>query len=200
MIVDAFIPFKRRRFSNSKFGVVRYLKEEEADEAIRSFNRVWWRGHLLVVKRATIPSGKRLIWRKKKSHLPHHLSPKGDQIWRHNQVPEDQSPYSIEGVEVNPDGSSFTVDTEEIDDSWVKTCVVGIVRDYKIIPMIEKAMRTEGVNFVIIKPLGGVKVLLQFNTVEDMKEMLQGSRWWLETWFDEVYEWHCREFTLSSRV
>ncbi|GMP96085.1 hypothetical protein CsSME_00044886 [Camellia sinensis var. sinensis] len=30
--------------------------------------------------------------------------------------------------------------------------------------------------------------------------MLQGSRWWLETWFDEVYEWHCREFTLSRRV
>ncbi|GMP47644.1 hypothetical protein CsSME_00015299 [Camellia sinensis var. sinensis] len=66
--------------------------------------------------------------------------------------------------------------------------------------MIEEAMRTEGVNFVTIKPLGGVKVLLQFNTVEDMKEMLQGSRWWLETWFDEVYEWHCREFTLSRRV
>ncbi|GMP76184.1 hypothetical protein CsSME_00032968 [Camellia sinensis var. sinensis] len=46
--------------------------------------------------------------------------------------------------------------------------------------MIEEAMRTEGVNFVTIKPLGGVKVLLQFNTVEDMKEMLQGSRWWLK--------------------
>ncbi|KAI8005249.1 hypothetical protein LOK49_LG08G01506 [Camellia lanceoleosa] len=66
--------------------------------------------------------------------------------------------------------------------------------------MIDEAMRTEGVNFVTIKPLGGVKVLLQFNTMEDMKEMLQGSRWWLETWFDEVYEWHCREFTLSRRV
>ncbi|KAI7994350.1 hypothetical protein LOK49_LG11G01162 [Camellia lanceoleosa] len=199
-IVDAFIPFKRRRFSNSKFGFVRYLKEEEANEAIRSFNGVWWQGHLLLMKRATILSGKRLIWRKKKSHFPHPLSPEGDQIWRHNQVPEDQSPYSIEGVEVNPDGSSFTVNAEEIDDSWVKTCAVGIVRDYKIIPMIEEAMRIEGVNFVIIKPLGGVKVLLQFNTMEDMKEMLQGSRWWLETWFDEVYEWHCREFTLSRRV
>ncbi|GMP52262.1 hypothetical protein CsSME_00018159 [Camellia sinensis var. sinensis] len=131
-IVDAFIPFKRRRFSNSKFGFVRYLKEEEADEAVRSFNGVWWRGHLLVVKRATILSGKRLIWKKKKSHLPHPLSP------------EDQSLYSLEGVEVNPDGSSFTVNAEEIDDSWVKTYAVGIVRDYKIIPMIEEAMRTEG--------------------------------------------------------
>ncbi|KAI8023628.1 hypothetical protein LOK49_LG03G02139 [Camellia lanceoleosa] len=186
MIVDAFIPFKRRRFSNSKFGFVRYLKEEEADEAVHSFNGVLWRGHLLVVKRATIISGKRLVWRKKKSYLPHSLSPKGNHIWRHKKVPEDQSLYSIEGVEVNPDRSSFTVDAEEIDDSWVKTCAVGIVRDYKIIPMIEEAMRTEGVSFVIIKPLCGVKVLLQFNIVEDMKEMLQGSRWWLETWFDEV--------------
>ncbi|CAL5418234.1 unnamed protein product [Camellia sinensis] len=199
-IVDAFIPFKRRRFSNSKFGFVRYLKEEEADEAVRSFNGVWWRGHILVVKRATILSGKRLIWRKKKTLLPHSLSPMGDQIWRHKQDPKDHSLYSIEGVEVNPNGSSFTVEAEEIDDSWVKTCAVGIVRDFKIIPMIEEAMRTEGVNFIIIKPLEGVKVLLQFNTVEDMKEMFRGSRWWLETWFDEVCEWHCGEFTLSKRV
>ncbi|GMP36592.1 hypothetical protein CsSME_00008671 [Camellia sinensis var. sinensis] len=50
--------------------------------------------------------------------------------------------------------------------------------------MIEEATRTKGVNFVIINPLGGVKVL----------------GWWLETGFDEVYEWHCREFTLSRRV
>ncbi|KAF5954464.1 hypothetical protein HYC85_007320 [Camellia sinensis] len=55
---------------------VKLLKEEEADEAVCSFNGVWWQGHLLVVKRATILSGKRLIWRKKKTLLPHSLSVK----------------------------------------------------------------------------------------------------------------------------
>ncbi|CAL5415428.1 unnamed protein product [Camellia sinensis] len=122
MIVDAFIPFKRRRFSNSKFGFVRHLKEEEADEVVGSFNGVWWWGQILVVESAIILSGKRLIWRKKKTLLPHSLSPIvfclilsppiGNQIWGHKQDLEDHSPYSIEGVEVNPNGSSFTVEAK----------------------------------------------------------------------------------------
>ncbi|KAF5954453.1 hypothetical protein HYC85_007309 [Camellia sinensis] len=109
---------------NVTLNTTRYLKEEEVDEAIRSFNGVWWRGHLLKVKRATILSGKKLIWRKKKTLLPYSLSPKRNQIWRHKQDLEDQSSYSIDGVEVNPDDSSFTIEVEEIDDSWGKTCAV----------------------------------------------------------------------------
>ncbi|THF96672.1 hypothetical protein TEA_000859 [Camellia sinensis var. sinensis] len=141
MIVDAFIPFKRHRFSNSKFGFERHLKEEEADEVVRSFNGVRWWGQILVVKRAIILSGKRLIWRKKNTLLPHSLSPIGNQIWRHKQDPEDHS------------------------------------RDVKIIPMIEEAMRTEGVNFIIIKPLGdGVRVVVTDYGEGDKTDFILSTR------------------------
>lgn len=51
-IVDVFIPDKRRKFTNSRFGFVRFVNEEDADFAIRRINGTWCLNCKLLVRRA----------------------------------------------------------------------------------------------------------------------------------------------------
>ena len=65
MVVDSFIPRKRRQVSNSKHGFVRFKFYSDALKAVRNYNGIWWLEKRIVVKKANFFSSGRKVWRRK---------------------------------------------------------------------------------------------------------------------------------------
>ncbi|KAL6983994.1 hypothetical protein U1Q18_017370 [Sarracenia purpurea var. burkii] len=66
--------------------------------------------------------------------------------------------------------------------------------------LILEEIRAKGVICILVKPLGGIKVLLQFPSQEIKTSFVASKRDWLEKWFGVVHKWSYREANLTKRV
>ena len=69
VVVDAFIPLRRRKVLNTKFGFVRFKHERDAVKATHWYDGISWMESILKVKMASFTSPSRMVWRRKRFQL-----------------------------------------------------------------------------------------------------------------------------------
>ncbi|KAK9286984.1 hypothetical protein L1049_015392 [Liquidambar formosana] len=209
-IADVFVPWKKRTGSNSRYGFVRFYNDKDAEVAIQRCNGAWcWNKRLLVkramysktrketYKRHAIP--KRPVWRRKESSI--------DPVKAlQEEIP---NPYvrtyadvlvgrnSTNGMAEQQTGNTTkhqhpvieTIQVEEVDNDWVKRCVIGSVIHFSYLQGLQEAFSREGVFDITVRYMGGLLVLLEFHLEEIMKSHLKDGTW-LAQWVKDIRSWH----------
>ncbi|KAL6962598.1 hypothetical protein U1Q18_037555, partial [Sarracenia purpurea var. burkii] len=81
----------------------------------------------------------------------------------------------------------------EVDDSWIKFYMVGILSVQTDMFGLARAIDEAGFPSPIIKPIRGLKFHLQFKSMEDKASFQKVGRASMEEWFKVVHEWSYRE-------
>ncbi|KAL6953211.1 hypothetical protein U1Q18_045247, partial [Sarracenia purpurea var. burkii] len=193
------LPSKRRWKSKTKFGFVRFTSSAAAKEAMRNFNGAWCMDKRVTVHMAYYDSKpKDGTWNRRKEEVFNtkcRQTPKG----KEGEDPA-EGKEGEELVEKKQSSSMKRAKAIEIDKSWTKFCLVGVLKDPKGGELLSEALYNGGPTPVSIKAIGGQKVLIMFQTIEDKCYFQQSHRKMWEKWFHVVYEWSYREANYQRRM
>ncbi|KAL9673562.1 hypothetical protein QQ045_029822 [Rhodiola kirilowii] len=168
--VDVFIPARGRRVSNTRFGFVRYKSLGEARAAIRRWSGAnVGKAKLLVLladNGGKPRSGLRCVGKGQQGDL------KGlGEVRKGYQLQEgDKLIASQEGHFRTKRRVKFEAYQEKED--WLRLILVADLRVAKLCESIEKEMRKEEISFVKLFPAGGRKVMIHFDSEEDLEKCL----------------------------
>ncbi|KAL6954848.1 Multiple RNA-binding domain-containing protein 1 [Sarracenia purpurea var. burkii] len=129
-VLEVQIPSKKRWKSNTKFGFVRFRSSAEAEEAMENFNGVWCMDRRISVQKAYYDSKPKEDTRKrniedvfKKKHGPSPTSNLGEE--------RAEAKKGEVLAEIQQSSRMKRVEATEIDESWMKFCLVGVLKDPK---------------------------------------------------------------------
>ncbi|KAL6957426.1 hypothetical protein U1Q18_046927 [Sarracenia purpurea var. burkii] len=198
-VLEVHIPSKKRWKSNTKFGFMRFRSSAEAEEAMRNLNGVLCIDRKISVQKAYYDSKPREDTRKrsnedvlKKKHRPSSVG-----ILSEERVEAKKGEVL---VEMQQSSRMKRIEVTEIDEAWTKFCLVGVLKDPKWGELLSEALFKGGSTPVSIKAIGGQKVLIIFQTLEDKCYFQQKHRDVWEKWFHVVYEWSYREANYQMRA
>ncbi|KAK9291417.1 hypothetical protein L1049_019364 [Liquidambar formosana] len=80
------------------------------------------------------------------------------------------------------------IQAAELDEAWLHRCMVGKVANYNSRSGLQEAIIREGVFDITIRFLGGLLVLVEFQSEEVMNWYLE-QKSWLAQWFSELSKW-----------
>lgn len=208
VVKDAYIPFKRSKVTNRRFGFVRYDCATSAEVAISKANGFWIDDRRLFVKRAAFQANRIVPNHKKLFQNSAYLSTDGksskgvdserscksneDGLFLQQGKPTVSFADVVKGMNVAP--SIFSIKGKENDwgdgEDWLSRSVIAKLPSFRSIESIRENFYMEGVLDVLIRSLGGNYVVLTFPTVGDMEAMIEGPEVnWLGNFFDEFRPW-----------
>ncbi|KAL7001411.1 Spliceosome-associated protein 49 [Sarracenia purpurea var. burkii] len=154
LVAGAFIPNKRRRMSNSRFGFVKFRDPKDTSAAIHNYNGVRWFDKFIRVSKAWFD----LRRRNNETH-PSYNKAKHKRVQGANNISQVSS-SSLDPIDkVGAEDFVGCIETTVVDEEWTKSCAMGIIRDIKLLVSVQDAMIEEGVLDIIVKPMGGLKAL-----------------------------------------
>ncbi|KAL6995798.1 hypothetical protein U1Q18_005934 [Sarracenia purpurea var. burkii] len=124
-IRGVYIPSKKRVVSKSKFGFLRFKEGIAVEKAIRMFHEIWCMNNRLVVKHEKV--SKRSARRSGLGQIQNHLPDEVQESMRHR-------PQEVR-----------TVVAKTIDEEWLKSCVVGIVKDHIVPETVQNDLISDGI-------------------------------------------------------
>ncbi|KAL6955001.1 hypothetical protein U1Q18_042679, partial [Sarracenia purpurea var. burkii] len=169
------IPSKRRWKSKTKFGFVRFMSSAAAEEAMRNVNGVWCIDKRITVQMAYYDSKPKDDTSDRRKEEDFNIKGR----WTPNGKEEEDLAEGKEGedpVEKKHSSSQKRVEAFEIDESWTKFCLVGVLKDPKGGELLSEALYNGGSMSVSIKAIGCEKVLIMFQTIEDKCYFQQSHR------------------------
>ncbi|KAH7855185.1 hypothetical protein Vadar_022226 [Vaccinium darrowii] len=151
-VVDVFIPSKKSKSFNTKFGFIRFKRREEALRAINDLNGLLIRGFRMFVQFAKFS----------KSSSP---SPKFFQKMR-----DENHIVTSNGVS---DGNTKAVDGVAAGSGWLQNSAVGKLIKYCYVHTFQDLFISNGIWDAHIRPLGGLNVLVSFDSIELLDTFLK---------------------------
>ncbi|KAH7833188.1 hypothetical protein Vadar_003897 [Vaccinium darrowii] len=198
-VIDVFLPKKRSKSFNSKFGFVRYCSKIEAEEAIFALNGISIRGKKILVKLAAY--GVELGNNSNDSNLPPY------KVANQNQKRVDIDNGAAVGTSFlgnnnHLGGRSYAqvvagkpshivkrISTKPYNE-WLNRSVVARLNSLGTMESILEALHCNGVPEVEVKDMGGLWVILTFPSPELMLSLFDGGELsWMSRWFAEVHKW-----------
>ncbi|KAL6967934.1 hypothetical protein U1Q18_033737 [Sarracenia purpurea var. burkii] len=155
--------FKDTRTSNfggrREWGESSYKASKAAERAIRTFNDVWCGNKKLVVKYAwgNNENSRKVEWDAPppKRYYQEQTNRKGFYQQPQGSVAKPEKPK-------DPNYTMLVVVAEEVDDTWLKACAVGIIKDNIEVDDIQEALSANGLGFFTAAGGGyGAEALVQ---------------------------------------
>ncbi|KAL6983931.1 hypothetical protein U1Q18_017303 [Sarracenia purpurea var. burkii] len=198
-VLEVKIPSKKRWKTNTKFGFVRFRSSAEAEEAMNNLNGAWCMDRRISVQKAYYDSKPREDTRKRSNEVvlrKKHRSPSVGTLG----VERAEAKKGEGLVEMQQSRIMKRIEATEIDEAWTKFSLVRVIKDPKGGELLSEALFKGGSTPVSIKAIGGQKVLIIFQTLEDKCYFQQKHRELWEKWLHVVYEWSYREANYQRRA
>ncbi|KAL7199668.1 hypothetical protein ACSBR2_021877 [Camellia fascicularis] len=191
VVRDVFIPNKRRRITNTRFGFVRFDCKVAASVAVQKGTGLWMDDKAIVVKHAAF--GKETRGEKRLTGL---VRPQGrnqngqrgvDRRWI--EVSTDHRSYAEAVIGKTRGGrDNITVKADEIGNGWLyESVVVRLKEDYANINL-KKEIEAIGVEDVLVRESGGRDVVFTFKSVEEMSCKLKPIKDLIMDWCEVISE------------
>ncbi|KAL7212877.1 hypothetical protein ACSBR2_015550 [Camellia fascicularis] len=178
VVKDVFIPQKRRRVTNSRFGSVRFDCAVAAQVAVQRANGLWVDDKAIKVKlvefgRETVKEGPSYF------HQSKPLIPTVEAMNRKNAFVVRKS-YAeavkgVTGVGVGRCGLSI-IKGEEIGNRWLYESVIVHLKTIFTDINLEKELEERGIADVVVRKGGGRDVVLSFKSKEEMNSKMEVIR------------------------
>ncbi|KAH7844126.1 hypothetical protein Vadar_024608 [Vaccinium darrowii] len=217
VVIDAFIPIKRSKVTNRRFGFVRYNCATSAEVAISKANGFWIEDRKLFVKLAAFEVQGKKTFQKRVDQDSHNISIDVksyggvDPLFKNGSyIPEKTCKSAVVTIEKSglskkvsfadvvkgkyESSSNFTIIAKEITrgegDDWLSRSVIAKTPSHRSVESIRENFYLEGVINVQIRSMGGNYFVLTFATVNDMKAMIEDPEVnWLGNFFEEYRQW-----------
>ncbi|GMP81069.1 hypothetical protein CsSME_00035910 [Camellia sinensis var. sinensis] len=196
IVKDVFIPFKRRKMSNSRFGFVRFDCSVAADVAIQKAHGLLVEDQILEVKNATYDRRNREehSWSKTQyirkpqpinrdfatNRSKGQVLPGGHRSFTDilKGVPPLQAGKAITTIEVNEEGHGWLYDS----------AIIRFKAEYSA-HIILKALKDKGLEQIIVRRGGGRDVILTFNSQKELHSHIGHIKEWFKDLSQFVVEW-----------
>ncbi|KAH7859202.1 hypothetical protein Vadar_033039 [Vaccinium darrowii] len=184
VVIDAFIPSKRSKVTNRRFGFVRYNCATSADVAISKANGFWIEDCKLYVKFAAFKNHSKMrIQNKAGQYAPFNsgVSSRKDVDRSVHRIekgnPSKQVSYAdvVKGSKVSDSKVSLLAKDDFIadNDEWLSRSIIAKLPSPRSVESIKDCFISEGVFDIHIRSLGGNFVVLTFPSLSDMKSMIE---------------------------
>ncbi|KAK9275447.1 hypothetical protein L1049_022713 [Liquidambar formosana] len=199
-IADVFVPWRRRKGYYCRYGFVGFFKEKDADLAISKANGAWCCNRRISVKRAAFRNPR------SNPHSGKFNKRAATKIWRRKDAPLVPSRVEVQSRKPNDKGKGpmfpsqaqadlkhvrnaiEVIQAAETDEVWLHTCMVGKVANFNSLSGLQEAIIRKGVFYITMRFLGGLLVLVEFQSEEVMSWYLE-QKSWLAQWFSELSKW-----------
>lgn len=195
-VLDAFIPKKRSKYFQSKFGFIRFNVLREAEEAIADLNGIIIRDKKMLVKLASftvekdqggpfhnhsIISNKNIVNKVGKEYMVNKQNGAnlGKVIGK----------SYADAVVVNRKFEPKRIFVNAIGNEWLTRSVVARLKSLSSMDSIRDLLHCKGIPQIEVKDMGGLWVVLTFPSIELMQSVFDGDLNWLMNCFAEVKKW-----------
>ncbi|KAL7249538.1 hypothetical protein ACSBR1_011687 [Camellia fascicularis] len=165
VVKDVFIPSKRRKSTNTRFGFIRYDCSISARIAEQKANGLWVDDKSLIVK--TAEYGNRVDERRKLKLQP-------DVI----KSTDSRCPPKT------------TIRVEEISNGWLFESLIMKLKMEYFVQEVTNELKTRGMSSVLVREGGGRDAILSFNSREDLLKGKSQIEIWFHDWCEYITEWH----------
>ncbi|XP_028061620.1 uncharacterized protein LOC114265048 [Camellia sinensis] len=188
VVSDVFIPFKRRRVSNSRFGFVRFGCPVASDVAIQKANGLLVDDKVLAVNMASYDRNNRVIQSQRRVQ-----NNRGD---IEPTTKKGQTPFVgsrtfaqvLKGGKLNGEACT-TIKANEDGHGWLyDSVIIRLKLDYTV-NSIREALEEKGISQVVVRKGGGRDVVVTFNSQEEMQSNVHNLKVWFKEWSNFVLEW-----------
>ncbi|CAL5338854.1 unnamed protein product [Camellia sinensis] len=192
VVRDVFIPQKRRRVLNTRFGFVRFDCQIAASMAAQKANGLWIEDRKLSVKNADYGKEKGdSNWMKSPGRKNFEGKAVADnhtkQSW--NQGIDNRSfAEAVKGI--NSGGKqNTTVIVEEIGNGWLYESLILRLKSRHSVLAIKEALQQKDMSGVLLREGGGRDVVMTFKSKEDLRNNRTKIIAWFQDWCVFIKEW-----------
>ncbi|KAG5528160.1 hypothetical protein RHGRI_028934 [Rhododendron griersonianum] len=206
-VEDVYMPSKRSSSFNTKFGFVRFKRRrEEAINAIEDLDGVVIRNFTIVVQFAKyskdnpIASQKFFDGVKKNISAPSSpsLQPKPFEI--QSKLRDSNSSSYANILKGGSSGRLKLVEAKEVELGWLQMSAVGKLINFCHVNTLQNLFISNGIWDAQIRHMGGLNVLISFDSLESLNEFLKDETKVLSRWFSSVQAWDNQKIPSSRCV
>ncbi|KAG5547375.1 hypothetical protein RHGRI_013160 [Rhododendron griersonianum] len=205
-VEDVYMPSKRSSSFNTKFGFVRFKRREEAINAIEDLDGVVIRNFTIVVQFAKyskdnpIASQKIFDGVKKNISAPSSpsLHPKPFEI--QSKLRDSNSSSYANILKGGSSGRLKLVEAKEVELGWLQMSAVGKLINFCHVNTLQDLFISNGIWDAQIRHMGGLNVLISFDSLESLNEFLKDETNVLSKWFSSVQAWDNQKIPSSRCV
>ncbi|KAH7845546.1 hypothetical protein Vadar_003376 [Vaccinium darrowii] len=199
-IWDVFIPKKKSKGFNSKFGFVRYGSMAEAKVAISELNGIFIREKKMFAKLASYSGSKGFVGNgmvrnsKVDQGGVKHLDI-GKKVCRGDPYagPIIRSGNGLSYADVvvgKPKATPKRINIQANPNEWLSRSVVAKLKSLGALESIKEAIHCEGVPEVDVRDMGGLWVVITLPSRDLMLSLFEGGELsWFNNWLDEIKQW-----------
>ncbi|XP_028070288.1 uncharacterized protein LOC114272780 [Camellia sinensis] len=187
VVLDAYIPQKRRRSTGSRFGFIRYGCPVAASMALQKANGLWCDDKALKVKMAEFR--KECENKQSKSQQVQKRWVK-EGIYSVHDTHQGRKSYAdvVSGRDFQST-SGRTIKVQKVGNGWLHESVVVRLKPIFSVEDFKEELQGRGHGDITVRVGGGRQLVLSFQSVEAMKEKLPFMKDWLTVWCESVEEW-----------
>ncbi|KAL7215492.1 hypothetical protein ACSBR1_027624 [Camellia fascicularis] len=202
VVLDVYIPQKRRKSTNTRFGFVRYNCFVAATVAEQKANGLWVDNKSLSVKIAEYGKGIENRQRQKQS-LTRQVEIRDDaamvtkQIW-HQRTDGQTFAEVIKGAEPRST-PPITIKVDELGNGWLyESLIMRLKIDYSVLNVQNELIKRRVQN-VLVRVGGGRDVIISFNSKDDMLSHMSQLKDWFHDWCEYITKWRPGMFLHQER-
>ncbi|KAH7842865.1 hypothetical protein Vadar_009918 [Vaccinium darrowii] len=205
-VEDVYMPSKRSSSFNTKFGFIRFKRREEAMNAIEDLDGFMIRNFKIVVqfakysKNSSSMSQKVIEGDKKVNLAPklHSWRPKAIEV-ESNQINSNCLSYA-DALKGGSFSTTKLVDAKEVDLDWLHMSAVGKLINFCYVNTLQDLFVSNGIWDAQIRHMGGLNVLISFDSFESLNDFLKDNDKLLPNWFSSVEAWDNQKIKSSRCV
>ncbi|KAH7846756.1 hypothetical protein Vadar_017789 [Vaccinium darrowii] len=182
-VVDVFIPNKRSSRFNTKFSFVGFRSRAEALDAVQDLHGILIKDFRVQVNLARFSQTSNSTNFRHKPHVftACHGKPVAadyqNKTFKSRLLVDDKSPSFADIVAgKRPSVTTASIKVQDEGEQWLSMSAIAKLPSQRSIELLREAFIAEGVWNVQLRPMGGIFILLTFESIDDMNSMLEGER------------------------
>ncbi|CAL5404544.1 unnamed protein product [Camellia sinensis] len=202
LVKDVFIPGKRRKASNSRFGFVRYNCEVAARVAIQKADGLWCGNKALRVKRAEYQKPQAVGQQKNRELRRDDVGSVENRwaqkkLWKGKGAQKSYAEALLSDVGRGTD--RVVIKASQEGNGWSSESLVVQLCSFLAFEAFSEEMRRRGMKDVVAREGGGKLVLLTFPTEHQKLEGKRELQGWGQKWCESINEWSKGQFLQQER-
>ncbi|GLT45722.1 hypothetical protein SLA2020_195340 [Shorea laevis] len=202
-VYSIYNPNKRNR-EGKRFGFVRYLDVKDEKTLEKRLDQIWVENQKMKVNiprfKQEFSERKRVVASKEKEYYsirdqPMQSSRSYAEVLTGKGTHQPEKGNGITGPQKGWVAKKEQTRTEKEynprreDWEWLEGCSVGTLRSLQLAPVIQERLYMEGMFAIKTKTMGGKLILLEGDDKEELKEIVENAKQWLNQWFDDIKPW-----------